>query len=325
MLQLNNETPFTSTLTLFPDEHGVDALYVVVCARFAITGNRLSISEEQRPLRLADEFYGDPHRSSLRYPGEMHLRKPGTDVLLLGDAAVDGRPVERVDVSLRVGAIDKTIRVTGDRRWRGQEGPASPAPFYRMPLRYERARGGRRPDTGELDPENPVGTGHHEDVPNLENPARPMQHARDTPPPVGFGPIAPVWSPRRDRVGTYDERWRTTRAPYLPADFDPRYFHTAPADQIYPGILRGGEPIELRNLWPTPHLRLRVPRCDLSASAHVAGTTEPILLSLETLLIEPGEGHVDLQWRGALPCDKRMVHIDRVEIALKKLELGGPG
>lgn len=67
--------------------------------------------------------------------------------MLRGDAAVDGHPVERVDgcpvervdVRLRVGAIDKTLRVTGDRRWRGQEGPASPAPFRRMPLRYEHA------------------------------------------------------------------------------------------------------------------------------------------------------------------------------------------
>jgi hypothetical protein len=324
MLQLGNQTPFTATLTLFPDEHGIDALYIVLCASFRIHGNHLRLADEQRPLRLADEFYGDPHRSSLRYPGEMHLKKPGTDILLLGDAAADGRPVQRLDVGLRVGKLDKTIRVTGDRRWRGEEGPSNPASFTRMPLRYERARGGPLPDSDELDPANPVGTGHREQLPNLEDPARPMQHPRDTPPPVGFGPLAPVWSPRRDRVGTYDDRWRTTRAPYLPEDFDPRYFHHAPADQVYPGTLRGGEPIELRNVWPAPHLRLRVPTCELSAHARIAGKTEPIFLHLETLLIEPGERQLDLQWRGALPCDKRMLQIERVDISLRNLELGAP-
>ena len=323
MLQLGNATPFTATLTLFPDEHGVDTLYVVLCARFRIHGNHLLIADEQRPPRVADEFYGDPHHSSLRYPGEMHLHKPGTDILLLGDASADGRPVERLDVGLRVGKLEKTIRVTGDRRWRGEDGPSTPARFTRMPLRYERARGGLRPNTVELDPENPVGTGHRDQLPNLEAPARPMRHPRDTPPPVGFGPLAPAWSPRRDRAGTYDDRWRTTRAPDLPQDFDPRYFNTAPQDQIYPGTLRGGEPIELHNVWPVSHLRLRVPDCELSAQARVSGNTETIALNLETLLLEPGERHLDLQWRGALPCNKRMIQVERVDISLHRLDLGG--
>lgn len=323
MLQFCNETPFTATLTLFPNEHGVDTLYVVACARFNFRGGALRIAEDQRPIRSTDEFHGPPHNSSLKYPGELHLRKPGTDILVLGDAAAASRrPVDVIDVGLRIGnLLDKHIRVTGDRTWQA-EGPSRPAPFARMPLRYERARGGPLPDSDEVDLQNPVGTGHRDRLPNLEDPSRPMRHARDTPPPVGFGPIAPTWAPRRDRVGTYDDHWRTSRAPYLPADFDPRFFLTAPPDQVLSSRLGGGELIELHNFWPAPHLRTHVPDCQLSADAQVAGKTEPIHLALETLLLEPGEHQMELLWRGSLPCDKRMVKIESVDLRVQHLDLG---
>lgn len=331
MLQLGNETPFTTTLTLFPDEHGVDTLVVVAVARFTFRGGALRVADDQRPLRSADEFYGPPHTSSLRYPGELHLRKPGTDILVLGDASSAGRPVDVLDVGLRIGdhsgrpdgnLVDKHVRVTGDRTWQPEGAASRPAPFTRMPLHWERARGGPLPDGETADPHNPVGTGHRDRLPNLEDPARPMQHRRDTPPPVGFGPIAPAWAPRSRHVGTYDDSWRTTRAPYLPADFDPRFFHTAPADQILTTPLRGGEPIELRNFWPTPHLRTHVPTCRLHAEAQVRGKSEQIPLTLETLLLEPAEHRLELLWRGALPCDKRMVQVERIDIRLASLDLG---
>ena len=36
--------------------------------------------------------------------------------------------------------------------------------------------------------------------------------------------MAPHWLPRRAWAGTYDDAWRISRAPYLPADFDARFF-----------------------------------------------------------------------------------------------------
>lgn len=38
MLQLRNESPFVPGLFLFPDEQGVDTLYVVVKATFELEG-----------------------------------------------------------------------------------------------------------------------------------------------------------------------------------------------------------------------------------------------------------------------------------------------
>ena len=64
-------------------------------------------------------------------------------------------------------------------------------------------------------------------VPNLEDPAAPLEQIGQTPPPACLAPIAPSWLPRRLFAGTYDERWQRTRAPYLPDDFDPRFFASA--------------------------------------------------------------------------------------------------
>ena len=42
-------------------------------------------------------------------------------------------------------------------------------------------------------------------VPNLEDPAAPLQQIGQTPAPACFAPIAPSWLPRRSYAGTYDE------------------------------------------------------------------------------------------------------------------------
>ena len=94
---------------------------------------------------LADEYWGESGQSSLKYASEAHLLKPGTDVVLVGEAwAPKGRPVPSSLVSVKVGALRKVIQVFGDRRWKGGSSsqPSSPEPFLRMPLTYERAYGG---------------------------------------------------------------------------------------------------------------------------------------------------------------------------------------
>ena len=57
----------------------------------------------------------------------MHIGKAGTDVLLIGKAwAPDKRPVQRMQVGMKVADRQKLILVTGDRVW--QDGvPSSPA------------------------------------------------------------------------------------------------------------------------------------------------------------------------------------------------------
>ena len=145
MLQLKNSTPFEATISLFPNEKGIDTLYVVVKATFSINP-KSEIAEEQKPIVMADEYWGEPGESSLKYASELHLTKPSTDIVMIGEAcARDKRSVTQLDVSLAVANRRKTIRVFGDRRWgAGLLGLSMtpPIPFESMPLIYERAFGG---------------------------------------------------------------------------------------------------------------------------------------------------------------------------------------
>jgi len=65
MLQLKNQTPFQSTLSLLPDANGVDTLFVAVKATFTFVDSQIEIAEQQQPVHLEDEYWGDPAESSL--------------------------------------------------------------------------------------------------------------------------------------------------------------------------------------------------------------------------------------------------------------------
>ena len=119
-----------------------------------------------------------------------------------GSATTANRPT----VGMSVGGRQKVILVTGDRVWqRGQ--PSNPKPFESMPLVWERAFGGvhRNGDKAQAEDRNPVGCGlmggrsaddmEGMPVPNLEDPAAPLQQVGQTPAPACFAPIAPSWLP----------------------------------------------------------------------------------------------------------------------------------
>jgi hypothetical protein len=339
MLQVRNETPFVPRMLLVPNEQGIDTLYLMVKATFELQGNALRVAEQQCPLVLADEYWGEPGVSSLKYASEMHLLKPGTDVVLVGEAhAPGGRPTSSCLVSVRVGNLHKDIQVIGDRQWTGgllAPRPSTPAPFLRMPLLYERAFGGTHEIDAEkghvlAEPRNPVGRGFRgkrsssqmvdRPLPNLEDPTKRISGISDAPEPMGVGYVAPSWLPRRTFAGTYDEEWRTRRAPYLPSDFKLDFFRMASAGLSSPEHLKGGEPVELLNVSPFGRQSFRLPRCGIEATVRIAGQRAKPSLGLETVLLEPGERRLCLLWRGALPCDKKALKVEEASFQLQSLE-----
>src|SRR5436190_12500996 len=118
MLQLKNRTPMALNMAVFPDPDGIDTVYATIKATFR-TGAKPKLVDEQLPVRVADEFYGDPAATSLKYASEVHPSKAATDVVLVGQAwTMNGKPATRVDVRLMVAGLDQHIRVSGDRQWR---------------------------------------------------------------------------------------------------------------------------------------------------------------------------------------------------------------
>jgi hypothetical protein len=152
-----------------------------------------------------------------------------TDVLLRGSAHALNGPIPRLDVTLRVGSIHKSIRVHGDRSLETVGGMplfSTPKPFTTMELDWSRAYGGvieqpaqkwvtRRGIHPVLAyPRNPFGRGFVVDVqdgrtrmlPNLEDANDPLTPDRfivedpdrwiDQPVAAGFAPIDPLMFPR---------------------------------------------------------------------------------------------------------------------------------
>ncbi|WP_164017815.1 DUF2169 family type VI secretion system accessory protein [Pyxidicoccus trucidator] len=339
MLQVLRDMPFVPGLFLFPDEKGVETLYAVVKATFSLHGDTLRVAEEQAPILAADEHWGAPETSSLKYASEAHLRKPGTDVVLVGAAhAPGGKPVSTCLVSVAVGPLKKVLQVFGERVWTGgllSPGPSRPEPFVKMPLIYERAFGGLHvvdAKAGRVlgEPRNPVGRGFRgksaasemlgQPLPNVEDPGALIGSISDTPAPMGVGFVAPGWEPRRSFAGTYDEAWQRRRAPFLPVDFKPEFFRAASAGLGTPSFLRGGEPVHLVNVSPRGVHRFALPRCGLDVRLTIAGRSSPLEMRLETVLLEPSESRVCLLWRGALACDKKVLQVEEAVFRLDSLE-----
>jgi hypothetical protein len=326
VLQLENHTPFKAAIAVLPDRAGIDTLHVIVKATVALLP-KLSLSEVQIPPTIADEYYADPVTSSLRFASDMHIGKPGTDVLLLGRAwAPDKRPVTRTQVSLSVAGRQKTIQVTGDRVWRSGR-PSDPQPFESIPLVWERAFGGlhRRGDQVLAEERNPVGCGFAGErsagemegrpVPNLEDPAAPLGQLGQVSTPACFAPIAPSWLPRRTFAGTYDERWQRARAPFLPDDFDSRFFQCAAPEFVFDRYLQGGEPVRIAGMIPDGPIEFTVPEARLHVAVTVAGSPEEPQANLETLSIEPDENRVCFTWRASVPCDRKTLKVERIVVS----------
>jgi hypothetical protein len=333
MLQLENRTPFAAEILPLLDVDGIDTVFAVVKGTFAL-GDRVSLADEQVPVTLADQHYGEPPVSSIRRPSDICLGKPGTDVVLLGSAwAPGGRPTWQMDVSISAGPVGKSVRVFGDRVWDSGAGGTTVAwvaPFERVPLIWERAFGGTD-DTERgpvIDPRNPVGRGFRAPgsatavrgtaLPNLEDPAAPISSPRDAPAPACFAPLAPHWEPRRSFAGTYDDAWRNSRAPYLPTDFNPRFFQIAPTSLVAPRHFEGGEPVDVRGVTPSGVLQFEVPAVRIQLNYRVGSNVQSRPAVCDTVIVEPDEGRFVVVWRSSLACDKKLLKVEAVEAVLSE-------
>ncbi len=330
MLQLENQTPFIPGIAVFPDRNAIDTLYVMVKATINLLP-RIGLAAAQLPVVLADEFYDDPTTSSLRQVSDMHIGKPGTDVLLIGHAwGAQGAPTTETQVTLSVAERRKTVRVVGDRTWRGDGTPSEPAPFQSMPLVWERAFGGvhKTDERVFAEERNPIGCGFrgkravHEleghPVPNLEDPSAPLLSLGQTPAPACFAPVSPSWLPRRAYAGTYDAQWQKQRAPYLPDDFDPRFLQCAAPELTFDRYLEGNEPIEVHGASSTGSIGFALPTTRPIVEVSIAGATQEAWANLETLLIEPDDNRASLTWRAAVRCDRQVLKVEKIIVKLRR-------
>jgi hypothetical protein len=331
-MELLNATRMQAAYTMGTEPSAREHLVVAVKGTFAIPddGGPATLAEEQTPLVMADEFWGEPGFSSPRYEVDFALRKPKCDVLLNATAyAPHGQAAEKVQVAVKLGSWFKTFNVVGDRIWeqRAATLPSAPERFTQKPITYEIAFGG----VDDLDPEeklpethtaNPVGRGWHrqrnrsrvpgQPLPNTEAVNDPIREPWGNYRPMGFGPIGRNWVPRYPLAGTYDQNWLDNVFPFLPQDFDERYYQAAPEDQQidYP---QGGEEVQLLNLTPAGRTRFLLPTIDVPV-VFFRKDAEPEHKQavLDTIVIEPDLGRVLLTWRASVPLKRNMFEMVQV-------------
>ncbi len=325
----------TATVQLLPQlaATGEEVIVVVAKQRFAVDARGRVARAPGAEVRVADVPWGDPERSSIQLPSDLCLGKPSTDVLVSGSAMAPERaPARQLDVGLRVGPVQKTLRAFGPRVWyRGVAGLAlsPPEPFEELPLCWENAYGGRDdsdPRKPLEEPRNPVGRGVardpatlvHQPGPAIEDPRAPIASTR-SPTPVGVAAIGRSWEPRRRYTGTYDETWKRTRMPLPPVDQDPRFEQAAPPDQIAPAYLRGGEPVGLHNLCADGPLVFELPRLAFFVGSRHQRQVVEHRTAMDTLVLLPNERAFEMAWRAAVPVPRGGPRIDAIQVHERKV------
>ncbi|MGX9146903.1 DUF2169 family type VI secretion system accessory protein [Mesorhizobium sp. 128a] len=318
-MQIWNQMGYPHQFTVGTDKAAHEWIVVVVKGTFdfpGTPGGPVQKSAEQVPLVMADTQTGEPGYSATLWETDFAFRKPRCDIIANGCAyAPNGRPAERVPVGIKVGNWSKLFEVVGTREWRAI-GPmftaTAPQPFLRLPISYDVAWGG----TDRLDPEdkapasyryNPVGTGwsrarNQRLIPGLRLPntqavgediRSPFSDYR----PMSFGPMGRGWPGRIEYGGTYDDNWVANIFPFLPPDFDERYFQMAPADQQIDQP-KGGEEVHLVNLTPEGRVSFRLPQTALPMTLFrerelsFQGEILP-----DTILFDPENRCFSLVWR----------------------------
>ncbi|WP_441289593.1 DUF2169 domain-containing protein [Sorangium sp. KYC3313] len=283
-------------------------MLTVVCkATFLLRPGEAALAREQEPPHEDDQHWHNDARRSLRAACDLIPVKPWADVVLVGHAfAPGGEPMRSLIARLSVGEVDKSIAVFCDRAF-GHDGTIYEGQkFSRMPLLYERAAGG--PDTV-----NPVGLrpGMQDAqgrfmVPNLQPPGVKVTSRSDFIAPIGFGPLAPTWPSRREKLGRKGApgSLRDWYKQPLPEDVDFSCFNHAPQDQQIKE-LREDARIALENLHAEhPRLVTSLPGVRPRAVLERAmGAAQPLTFRCDTLWIDTDRSVCMLTWRAQVPIE----------------------
>jgi hypothetical protein len=332
-MEFVNATRMTAGYNMGLEPSGRELLVIVVKGTFVLPGpgDTVRLHDEQLPLVLADTFTGVPGLSAPFQEVDFAPRKRACDVLLTGHAhAPSARQVTRMRAGLRVGPMEKVFDVVGDRVWQAgltTIGISPPRPFTEMLVSYDRAFGGSdrySEDESEHDSylQNPVGRGWHRHLknawvdgtplPNVEEVGNAATSPSDERRPMALGPLARAWPKRSRFAGTYDQKWLDDVCPFLPGDFDERYYQAAPEDQQI-ALPKGPMEVVLGGFAPDGTRNFMLPH--LEVPVHVfpkRGDRETLTASLDTIVFEPDEGRFTMSWRVARPLRKGMHEIAQV-------------
>ena len=340
-MELIKHTGMTVGYNMGLEPSGRELLVVVIKGTFVLpkSGEEARLADQQLPLVMADTYTGEPGFSAPLQEMDFAPRKHKCDILLTGHVrAPKGKAVTRMRVGLRVGPMEKILDVVGDRVWQAQMGTitaSDPQPFTEMPLSYDRAFGG-----ADLNSENaadhdaylpnPIGRGWHKHLqsefvngspmPNFEAVGDSVNFPKDKCLPVALGPLGRGWPQRIRYAGTYDDAWLEDVFPFLPDDFDERYYQAAPEDQQMPlpngpmSVALGGFTVDGPRQFMLPYLEIPV------QVFPNRGDREDLVAKLDTIVFDTDAELFTLSWRVARPLKNSLHEIEQVVAGAKGRE-----
>jgi len=333
-MELLNASKLLAAYTQGLEPNGRESLVVVAKGTFnlPLDGRAATLVDIQQPLLMADTFLGEPGLSAPLQEMDFAPVKPFCDVLVRGKAyAPGGRAVTQLTAGIRVGRFSKAFAVLGPRQWQpGLLGvaPGLPQPFTEQDISYAQAFGGSHPIASEPELrhcylDNPTGCGWYPrstdsadivgmPMPSTEELGKPIDSPSGNFRPMALGPIGRGWPQRARFAGTYDDAWLADCFPFLPADFDNRYFQAAPDDQ-QTQYLRGGEDVLLLNLTPQERAGFRIPEMDVPVTFFLKkGGHQTVQAVIDTLLIDTDTRRVEITWRTRRPLKRNLFEITQV-------------
>lgn len=272
------------------------------------------------PIVTEERHYrGNPVASLIR-ASDLALTVPKPEVVIVGSAYA-GTGMKSTHTSVRLAVqrdstivINKRLEITGDRRAKPGAQPPDPLPFEKMPILYERAKGGIAAR------DNPVGVGLATDPDGLLTFPNIAPSSQGGAIPAGLGPIPSAWPLRQKKRGSLG--WSAANLSPdvdVPDDFDDAYYQTAPADQ-QTSELRAGDVLAIVNMHPDiGTLRTYLPWMRGVAMAQTArGDRIPLNLRIDTVHIEPDQMRAEIVFRGASVLEERDLVGIRIAGALEQ-------
>jgi hypothetical protein len=273
-MHIENNTPFEFIALPNYDKEGLEVFTNIVKATFSISTNQsLRIADEQVPINMTDEYWGEPGVSPIKYESDLAVYKPSTDLILLGFAHHSkGKKVKAIDVRFGVGSTQKKATVRSTQA-------ADRIPLYLLEQFGQKKRWLKSKKLGN-----------------------------------GFGFYPKQYEPRVNYAGTYDEHWRQERFPFLPEDFDYRYFQAAYPDLITKSYLMCDEMIFAENVSPLGPILFNLPGINIDVEARFEQGSIKEKMMLDTIILEPEEKRLLLLWRQMIHCHNMIKDIRHFEV-----------
>lgn len=101
------------------------------------------------------------------------------------------------------------------------------------------------------------------------------------------------------------QKWLEEVAPFLPADFDARYYQSAPVEQQFPRF-KGGELVRCAHMAEEPIVEYRMPSLEVPVHFDFVDRVEERRAVLDTVTVEPHLKQAMLVWRASVPLGKKL-------------------